>query len=71
VVLTSSDAAVTAGSAARATAFSEKDWTNLEQASAYEKSKTLAERAAWDWVQAKQTQGVPAWKQRQCLGALE
>jgi dihydroflavonol-4-reductase len=52
VVLTSSDAAVTAASAARATAFSEKDWTNLEQASAYEKSKTLAERAAWDWVQA-------------------
>lgn len=34
--------------------FTEKDWTELEkparQVPAYQKSKTIAERAAWDWI---------------------
>lgn len=57
LVLTSSVAAVSAGHAARGeggTPFTEADWTNYEnpetQVGAYEKSKTIAERAAWDWI---------------------
>ena len=30
--------------------FSEKDWTDESIAGAYEKSKTLAEKAAWDFI---------------------
>ena len=30
--------------------FSEKDWTDESRAGAYEKSKTLAEKAAWDFI---------------------
>lgn len=30
--------------------FTEEDWTDVTVAGAYEKSKTLAERAAWDFV---------------------
>ena len=33
-------------------AFTEKDWTNLNDSSLqpYQKSKTIAERAAWDFI---------------------
>lgn len=49
VVMTSSIAAVSAGHAdgARRT---EADWSIVDRSSAYEKSKTLAERAAWDFA---------------------
>jgi dihydroflavonol-4-reductase len=53
VVLTSSFAAVGYGHGSReAPPFSENDWTNLNGrgVSAYVKSKTIAERAAWDFV---------------------
>lgn len=30
--------------------FSEKDWTDESIAGAYKKSKTLAEKAAWDFI---------------------
>ncbi len=52
VVLTSSFAAVGYGHAPRATPFTEADWTNPGGADVgpYPKSKTLAERAAWDFV---------------------
>lgn len=52
VVLTSSFAAVGYGQAPVAGhPFTEENWTNLtEKVSAYVKSKTLAERAAWDFV---------------------
>jgi nucleoside-diphosphate-sugar epimerase len=55
VVLTSSFAAIGYGHAARAAPFTEADWTNLEGADvrAYVKSKTIAERAAWDYVKAE------------------
>jgi dihydroflavonol-4-reductase len=49
VVLTSSIAAITAGHAEEKT-YTEDDWSVSEQSPAYEKSKTLAERAAWDFV---------------------
>jgi dihydroflavonol-4-reductase len=48
VVLTSSIAAVTAGHASEKT-YTEDDWSVVEQSPPYEKSKTLAERAAWDF----------------------
>jgi nucleoside-diphosphate-sugar epimerase len=52
VVLTSSFAAVGYGYGNRAKPFTEADWTNLEspETGAYPKSKTIAERAAWDFV---------------------
>jgi nucleoside-diphosphate-sugar epimerase len=51
VVLTSSFAAVGYGHPPRAAPFDETSWTDLRaDVSAYVKSKTLAERAAWDFV---------------------
>lgn len=53
VVMTSSTAAVAYGRGGRDTPFTEADWsdaTNRSDTSAYERSKTIAERAAWDWV---------------------
>src|SRR5580692_11162895 len=51
VVLTSSFAAIGYGHPARTTPFDERDWTDLSgRVSAYGKSKTLAERAAWDFI---------------------
>jgi dihydroflavonol-4-reductase len=49
VVLTSSLAAMVAGHTASRT-FSETDWADLNRAGAYQKSKALAERAAWDFA---------------------
>lgn len=57
VVVTSSVAAIAYGHANREKAFTEEDWTDLENASypvpPYQKSKTIAERAAWDWIRAE------------------
>ena len=51
VVLTSSFAAVGYGYKKRRAPYDERDWTNLDAPlSAYVKSKTLAERAAWDFI---------------------
>jgi nucleoside-diphosphate-sugar epimerase len=52
VVLTSSTSAVSAGNHYQEHLFSEADWTNLDDdsTSAYAKSKTIAERAAWEFV---------------------
>ena len=51
VVLTSSFAAIGYGHAPRPAPFTELDWTDITQkVSAYVKSKTLAERAAWDFI---------------------
>jgi dihydroflavonol-4-reductase len=55
VVLTSSFAAVGYGHKPQTTPFTETDWTNLNggHMTAYVKSKTIAERAAWDFVAAE------------------
>jgi nucleoside-diphosphate-sugar epimerase len=52
VVMTSSFAAVGYGHEERGMPFDETNWTNpeAEGLTAYVKSKTLAERAAWDWL---------------------
>ena len=52
VVLTSSFAAIGYGRKERQTPFTEKDWTDLngEVVAPYQKSKTLAERAAWNFI---------------------
>jgi dihydroflavonol-4-reductase len=52
VVITSSTAAVAYGHAPRPEPFDESSWTNLDGADVqpYVKSKTLAERAAWEFV---------------------
>ncbi len=51
VVQVSSVAAVTAGHNGENRTFTEEDWSNVENnIGAYPKSKTLAERAAWDFI---------------------
>jgi dihydroflavonol-4-reductase len=52
VVMTSSFAAIGYGHAPRNTPFDERDWTNPagDDVRPYVKSKTIAERAAWDFV---------------------
>ena len=60
VVLTSSFAAVGYGHDDRSRPFTEEDWTDVagSDVSAYAKSKTLAERAAWDYVAAERDAGA-------------
>ncbi len=52
VVLTSSFAAIGYGHEVRDTPFNESDWSDVSgtDMTAYAKSKTLAERAAWDFI---------------------
>lgn len=52
VVLTSSFAAIGYGSKNRKAAFTESDWTNPDDPTVqpYQRSKTIAERAAWDFM---------------------
>jgi nucleoside-diphosphate-sugar epimerase len=52
IVVTSSFGAIGYGHTPRSTPFDETSWSNIEfeGAGAYMKSKTLAERAAWDFV---------------------
>ena len=51
LVLTSSFAAIGYGTPAKDTPYTEADWTDpTGRVSAYVKSKTLAERAAWDFI---------------------
>ncbi|MDE2356623.1 MAG: aldehyde reductase [Alphaproteobacteria bacterium] len=55
VVLTSSFAAIGYGAGPRSTPFTEADWTDptAPGVAPYQKSKTLAERAAWDFIAAE------------------
>jgi dihydroflavonol-4-reductase len=60
VVITSSTAAVAYGHKPQSQPFDESNWTNLDggaEVQPYVKSKTLAERAAWDFV-AKEGGGL-------------
>jgi len=58
VVLTSSIAAIAFGHAPADRTFTEEDWTDLEgKVRAYERSKTLAEQAAWDFCRAAENRG--------------
>ncbi|HLZ86895.1 MAG TPA: aldehyde reductase, partial [Puia sp.] len=51
VVLTSAFGAIVYGHKPQLTPFTEKDWTNTTgKVPPYQKSKTLAERAAWDFI---------------------
>ncbi|MEV4349038.1 aldehyde reductase [Actinoplanes sp. NPDC049596] len=51
VVMTSAIGAIAYGHEPRETPFTEQDWTNLDADLApYQRSKTLAERAAWEFV---------------------
>jgi dihydroflavonol-4-reductase len=59
VVLTSSFAAIGYGAKDRATTFTEADWSDLADPTLqpYQKSKTIAERAAWDFI-ARESGGL-------------
>ena len=76
VVMTSSMAAIAFGRGERAEPFTEADWsdeTNRDDTSAYGRSKTIAERAAWAWHKAEGgalelVTVNPAWSWGRCLG---
>ena len=51
VVITSSMSAIQTTKDKKKTHFTEEDWTDLSIANAYNKSKTLAERSAWEFVE--------------------
>jgi nucleoside-diphosphate-sugar epimerase len=56
VVMTSSAAAVCYGRGSRTKPYTEEEWsdeTNRADSSGYERSKTIAERAAWAWHQSE------------------
>jgi dihydroflavonol-4-reductase len=56
VVMTASTASVAYGRGGRRAPFTEADWSdeiNRADTSAYERSKTIAERAAWAWMAAQ------------------
>ncbi|MFZ3567338.1 SDR family oxidoreductase [Streptomyces sp. BH097] len=54
VVLTSAIGAIAYGHPDRDTPFTEDDWTNVDAGiEPYQKSKTLAERAAWDFIRTR------------------
>ena len=56
VVMTSSIAAIVHGHVGRASAFTKSDWTdetNRADSGPYDRSKTIAERAAWSWHDAQ------------------
>jgi dihydroflavonol-4-reductase len=54
VVLTSASGAIVYGHPPRSTPFTEEDWTNVEAPiPPYQRSKTLAERAAWEFVRTE------------------
>jgi nucleoside-diphosphate-sugar epimerase len=61
VVLTSSTMAVDQGHAPREAPFTERDWTVLDnpnvKATPYMKSKTIAEKAAWDFISSDANRG--------------
>ncbi len=50
VIQVSSNAAISSGHDGENKVFTEDDWTNLDKVGAYPKSKTLAERAAWEFI---------------------
>lgn len=50
IVITGSVSSIAYGHAPNKTWFDEDDWSVLETCDAYSKSKTLAEKAAWDYV---------------------
>jgi dihydroflavonol-4-reductase len=61
VVMTASTAAIAYGHGGRSKPFDESDWsdeTNRADTSAYERSKTIAERAAWKWLSDQAPGGV-------------
>ena len=70
VVMTASTAAVAYGRGGRDAPFTEADWSdaaNRADTSAYERSKTIAERAAWDWLKRE---GGPLELVTICPGAV-
>ncbi|WP_268913574.1 SDR family oxidoreductase [Lentilactobacillus sp. SPB1-3] len=55
VVITSAYGAIGMGHTNRTTPFTEKDWTNLDNSNLdpYQRSKTLAEKASWNFIEAE------------------
>ena len=62
VVLTSSIAAVADLSSSNTKLFDETNWPDLNKIPPYEKSKTLAEKSAWDFVRERQKNNQPCFE---------
>ncbi len=62
VVLTSSIAAVAEFSSSKNKLFDETDWPDVNLIPPYEKSKALAEQAAWNFVRERQRNNLPCFE---------
>lgn len=62
VVLTSSIAAIAGNTFRDGYMYSEKDWPEVDGLEPYTKSKTLAEKAAWDFVRDREAKGLPCFE---------
>lgn len=62
VVLTSSIAAIAGNTYKNGYTYSEKDWPDVQGLEPYLKSKTLAEKAAWDFVRDREKNGLPCFE---------
>jgi len=62
VVLTSSCAAIFGDTYIDGYCYTEKDWPEVEHLKAYTKSKCLAERAAWKFVEERKQKGLPCFE---------
>jgi len=62
VVLTSSIAAIAGDAFETDRMYTEKDWPDLNSLKPYSKSKVLAEKAAWDFVQERKKSSFPCFE---------
>ena len=62
VVLTSSVAAILSEDYENGRVFSEKDWSDPSLLTPYLKSKTLAEQAAWNFLNERKSAGLPCFE---------
>lgn len=62
VVFTSSMAAIAGDSYIPEHTYSEKDWSDPYKLLPYYKSKTLAEKAAWDFIKSRQEENLPCFE---------
>jgi len=58
VVITSSCVSIMWTKDKNKTVFTPKDWSDLDVCNAYDKSKTLAEKAAWEFADSKEAKGL-------------
>ena len=62
VVLTSSIAAIAGANFEQNRTYTEKDWPKVEALDPYSKSKTMAEKSAWDFLEQRKKNNLPCFE---------